>query len=633
MKRNNVICLLLFIVMCAQSVLMPATAVDSQTGTSDYSENSYVMEFSSEQAVADNVVSYGAATSAGSYDAATGALYITPAKSDGSFNPAAFNLDLSSIKLRADIYGYVAIKVKLKDTASTFGKVSAGTDTSMAYKNTVDSKTKTYAMSMAGQYKATAEWQVVALALTNADVTSGAKDGVSWIDNSYWQKICVDLLPYNYSEWKSSEGFYVASMGFFKSYSDIESYYDTTVEIPSSPIETNQNSIILNMNTEANISANVTGYGAATEYSFDSTEAALELNPKDNTKQNPSSFNLDVSSKKISAENLPYIVLKVKIKDTSSMFGNVSAATDGSLAYKEAHGGNTYVMQMSSMYSPTTEWQLIVVNINDAPAKFGAEEPNVSWIDDCNYAKFSINLLKYNYYDWRETEGFFVKSVGFFANKDAIKAYYGLSADSLPDSVEITDSAYIFNLASASNIGRNVSGFGSAASGIMDEEIGALYVAPRVENGNGTNEYGTNPAAFMMDVTNYNIDAGEYPLFAMKVKLKDIESIFGRIAACTDGTLKYKELYGGVTYMLDITNNGYEKTDEWQLVVIDIWNSKVSMGTKDLTLSWIEGTEWSKLVIDLIPFNYYYWTEDEGFWIEWAGFFKTRADVAAYWGE
>ncbi len=394
--------------------------------------------------------------------------------------------------------------------------------------------------------------------------------------------------------------------------------------------ESDNDSIVFDLNTEENISKNISGYGGATGHLYNSTEQALEIVPNSNTKNEPSTVFLDVTSKNISVENMPFIVLKVKLKDTVSMFGNISVATSGSLAYKALYGGNTYVMQMSSMYTPTSDWQILVVNIYDSAATYGSQAPDMPWIDSCNYCKLAVNLLKYNYKTWRETEGFFVKSIGFFSSKDAIREHYSLAPDSLPDSVEITENAYIFDLSTASNIGRNVTGFGGASLGIADSEMGALYVSPKVPVGNGTKDYGQNPSAFTMNVTSYHIGADEYPLFAMKVKLKDINSEFGRIAACTDGTLQYKELYGGVTYMIDTTNNGYEETEEWQIVIVDIWNSKESMGKKDLSFSWIEGREWRQLYVDLLPFNYYNWTENEGFYIEWAGFFKTRADIAAY---
>lgn len=628
------------IVVLVQSALITTYSEDSGSGMTGYAEKSYIIDFKSAIDMENNIFSYGKATSA-EFDVQEESMHIHPVTEtgDGTIangqNPSAFFIDLSSVNLRADIYRYIALKIKTNDKTSVFGRASACTDVSLAYRAQYGGNT--YVIDIPGQYNGSEDWQIVVLDIRTAATTYGDKNpDVSWIDGAFWQKICFDLLPYNYYSWRDTEEFWVECVGFFSIVGDIEEHFGVSVEVPGEAVESNASSFVMNLDSPYGVSRNIVGYGAATSASFAMSEKALELTPKpqstttDNPLQSPSTFFLDISSYGVSSEHFPLIVLKVKIKDKMSVFGNISASTDGSLAYREQYGGNVYSMQMSSLYSPNEEWQLMVMDINDSAQTYGSKNPDIAWINGCIYAKIAVNLLKYNYYDYRETEGFYVKSIGFFSDKDAVRDYYGLDKNSLPESVECTETSYVFDLTSAQNIGRNISGFGNAATGFVDEEAKALYVAPKVSEGDGTDKYGKNPAAFMMNVGQYNIDAGEYPLFAMKVKLKNPESIFGRVAASTTGTLAYKELYGGVTYMIDTTNNGYEKIDDWQIVVVDIWNSKQSMGPKDLTLSWIEGTEWRQLVIDLIPFNYYYWTESEGFWIEWAGFFATRADIIEY---
>ncbi|MBQ6829734.1 MAG: exo-alpha-sialidase [Clostridia bacterium] len=161
--------------------------------------------------------------------------------------------------------------------------------------------------------------------------------------------------------------------------------------------------------------------------------------------------------------------------------------------------------------------------------------------------------------------------------------------------------------------------FGNTATAISyDETEKAALVVPTA---NGAWESGGFEFHGFGDA-----DCREYPVFAMRVKLKNPESKFGRFYWRTEEVMRMRDLLGPAIDCWQFVlkaNFTYEKTADWQTMYVDF---------SDIPHPYFVGN-W--LVTMLTPFNATGEgvTTDDGLYIDWMGWFGSMADAHEYAGE
>ena len=122
----------------------------------------------------------------------------------------------------------------------------------------------------------------------------------------------------------------------------------------------------------------------------------------------------------------------------------------------------------------------------------------------------------------------------------------------------------------------------------------------------------------------------QYPIFAMRVKLQNSESTFGRFYWRTEESERMNAFVsskgGSMTEMQYIrgTEVTYEATSEWQIVYTDM--SKVHNPL-------FNGSSWTKIMCNLLPYHGVGVTTADGVYIDWMGVFASPEEVFAYANE
>ena len=161
--------------------------------------------------------------------------------------------------------------------------------------------------------------------------------------------------------------------------------------------------------------------------------------------------------------------------------------------------------------------------------------------------------------------------------------------------------------------------FGDTATAISyaaDEK--AALVVPTVDGGYESGGFEFHPIG--------DADCREYPVFAMRVKLKNPESKFGRFYWRTEEVMRMRDLLGPAIdcwQFIMKANFTYEKTSDWQVLYMDF---------SDMRHPYFVGN-W--LVTMLTPFNPSGEgvTTNDGLYIDWMGWFASAADAHEYAGE
>lgn len=123
-------------------------------------------------------------------------------------------------------------------------------------------------------------------------------------------------------------------------------------------------------------------------------------------------------------------------------------------------------------------------------------------------------------------------------------------------------------------------------------------------------------------------DCREYPVFAMRVKLKNPETVFGRFYWHTDAVSQLRQKMEGsgvnIGYWQFIRNAiiQYKPTTEWQVCTVDF---------SDIHHPYFQG-DWKVSMLTLMRINGDGVTTDDGVYIDWMGWFGSMADVYEYAG-
>lgn len=392
--------------------------------THDVGSAKFEIEFSDADSISR--VSTDSANTSLSFDSAEIAMKVKPA-ADGNA-PARFIVGFDS-GIAAGEYPVIAVLVKTAGTLDpTFSTRTSGTN----------------AAKSAGAYLGnSSSAKVNTWGLINTPSECAASDGYVLLTADLWQateiygksgdtvyplvydktliSTIIDLLPYSDAKWtyNDTDCFYVKSVAVFDSIKSAELYYGLQVDSYR----------VLKLDSQENVDrySSVVQNSTAASFSYDEGYHALSVKP-DTSKADGATVKIEAESLAIDPMQYPYIAVKVKLKDTSSVFGQVAGYTAASQVYKNRVGGSTYNIAMKGNYEAVSDWQLLCLNTGEASLQSSSADPLQGYplTSHTVWKQILIQLSPYNVAD-TDDEEYLIEWIGFFGSHADAEEYYRLS--------------------------------------------------------------------------------------------------------------------------------------------------------------------------------------------------------------
>ncbi len=360
------------------------------------------------------------------YDATENAMKIYVANNDNA--PARFKVTYNySANISADEYPVLAVKVKANDTkvysASTKTKGTEAAKNAGALLGEGDSKVATYGVTNTKDKVSTISiengYELLIINFWKASEIYGKKDSAIYplISGQLVQETLVDLLPYSIGSnvYDENDYFLVKSAALFATENEAKEYYGAYIA-PH---------YVFNLDTAENVAANssIVTNGSAESFGYDSTEKALYVKPKTTAKEG-GNVKLDLAGLNIEPTEYPHIAIKVKLKDSTSTFGQAACNTKASQTYKNSVGGSTYNITFTSAYEATNDWQIVKLNVNDAKLQTSTTDPLMNY-PLTSHTVWNQVILQFSPYNAiaTESEGYYIEWIGFFKNEGDAEMY------------------------------------------------------------------------------------------------------------------------------------------------------------------------------------------------------------------
>ena len=175
-------------------------------------------------------------------------------------------------------------------------------------------------------------------------------------------------------------------------------------------------------------------------------------------------------------------------------------------------------------------------------------------------------------------------------------------------------------------------GLNAAGNTILsyDKEVGAMKVSAKAKFvGNDqyvpgdAMEWVNQPGKINIVVDNdVNVTMGEYPIFAIKIKLANKDYKYADTATLVNTVGDKAQDFGAIT--VNTNKDGYQATTDWQLLTIKVNNTEGKY----------TNTNWRAVMLSLLPSNVTsVEANQEIAWIEWAGAFKSVDDAQKHFEE
>lgn len=288
----------------------------------------------------------------------------------------------------------------------------------------------------------------------------------------------------------------------------------------------------------------------------------------------------------IPADEYPVIALRIKLSSASMQFGKVywrtqSKADSGTSGFWVSH------TSVTAAYEPTTDWQLLLVNLN---------VPGAQYVSD--------QYLQLMFAFQSETvdcdpQTVLVSSVGFFANAQDAREYYR----------EASISKRVFTFTKESDISKaKVDGTNTVLS--YDSGQKAMRVDEKDINTG-------NPSKIMFDNIADGFDFDKYPIVALHIKLGAPNVPAGIVGVRTDGWAALGSPHWCSNTNIRMT---YAATTNWQWVYFDARALKTGANVPYLT------GDWDKVLISL-QHTVTSPTEKTPVWVDAVGLFESVAEA------
>ena len=323
---------------------------------------------------------------------------------------------------------------------------------------------------------------------------------------------------------------------------------------------------------------------AGTTIAYDATEGAAKIT---STGTNANRFRIPAGgNKEATVAKYPVIAMKVKFSNPSLNFGGIAAGCDHGL------GGSIYGSgYVASDVVETGAWQLVVFD--------GTNFNNTKYAGTWNTL---LGALAANGTVPTAGDAMWIQWAGVFQTVEDAYAYDTDCA-----------SPFFFNYEDQTDVqklmAKNYVKVENNVSLSYNATEKALEINPTDVGAKSNHRFSVNPLARTTPVA-------DYPVMAIKIKPKNTNHKLGGIAAGTART------GGGSLYASDFQLKGTTLEDDWQIVIFD--------GTTPPHANY--SGNWAGLLISLAPDNSVTTAED-GWYVKWAGVFKTVADAYAACGD
>lgn len=476
----------------------------------------------------------------------------------------------------------------------------------------------------------------------NVTFDSGARKdiGVTYIKNG-WNKLVIEVYDKSVECYVNGEQVFVtSSIGDIEGYVGVYSYLtgssfrifnieeiEQKAEIPAG--------FFYDLTQKSTFSY-IDARNIATNAIYDSKNKNMVVSPiigaVGNGSTNYATFFLGSNSttfalpnENCSCEEYPIIAMKMKLKNKNSESGVWSVITSSSQSAWEADNRvNRWVTLGYPTYKTDNDWQIVYIDTSKNKSEFLK-----------NGAVWDILQFRMIYQNGpisSENDQFIIEWIGAFASENDIKKVDGntrLSGNYTDGGIPIDESlpARLFYDFSKSSIVRKIwadkMGTADASTAISYDPVNKamkVSVLPNENNNCYARFYLGQNSTYPLPA--YNVSIDEYPVIALKVKLKNTSLVqSGDVLARSDGE---DQTWAGLKRF------SYRQTDEWQVVYIDTRFIAADQRAK------LAGNNWKTISIRLINNNKYdakaNYKNDE-FWVAWAGVFKTVREAREFGGE
>lgn len=492
-------------------------------------------------------------------------------------------------------YPVMAVMVKLNNPDRALGGLLPGTDRP-------DGGSKFMISNVLQTYKHNNEWQILLFDGTNFknEYYTGNWDG--FLLRLLGEKAVPTEKDYVFIKWA----------GAFKTAKDAYTY--AGMEVPPEYVDPNPSPFFYNFTQSFDTTGWIENGDVAadgnsnTKVSYDKTEKALKVEPKNYKDKNAGVVALYDRGEAINVADYPVFAMKIKTKNVSSVLNSVWAGTNSKYPTK-------FRVQLPiEQYNATDEWQYMVIDAKGYEAYDDAYTG--TWFG------IIMKLMDTNIVPTKD-DVFYIQWAGVFASADDAYEYAGIENPKKNTSTDPDGKAptkFFWDLSKGDVINNHVSVAGDTK---FEYDFAANAMKVTVTDTNNDGAVTATPGRVVLGdkiPVNTELKATEYPFIALRVKLsKD---------GLTGGWAHYRTTYSIEKYLADDIDSadcqvkllGYNPTSEWQTIIIDC--------TADPTAAFFFDGNWSALKLDLISEA----TAQEGdtVYVKWAGAFKSEKDIEDY---
>ena len=466
-----------------------------------------------ETAVPDNVMVEGTNTII-SYDHISDAMRVS-AVTDGLYCNK-IQIDFSDFSIEAADYPVFAMRIKLSRTDITFGKFYWSTESKRADNGSwfVSSN------AVNPEYVNTIDWQVLVFNLKEYQSEYLSGDYIS---------IILALQPELYN--CKATDILISGMGFFESEETANEYFYKR----NGDVGTDSRAVRLDY---ADSVSRVTAVEGNTEVFFNTEFKTIGVRELNVGSASPSKIVVDFDGN-TSVEKYPILALHVKLRDIKTEFGLVGVKSIGWL--EALNSGNVSTQYASSktlkpQYEPIMAWQWVFFDIRTLSSEY-----------------LSGNILSLIVAFQNESTSaeqvtdVYVDAVGFLESEDEVLSVFG-SLNQCSSNIFVPAKAECDILATADENTKLK----------FNEASGSITVSSETQ-GTRRNVLRILPES--------SIEAADYPVFAMRLRLSRENVRFGKFYWRTEGK---RDADNGWFVSSPSVNPVFKETCEWQTVVFDL---------------------------------------------------------------
>ena len=529
-----------------------------------------------------------------SYDAEKQALKVSP-KDLEKADAGRFAILSDNKTTEVSDYPVVAIKIKANTITRPFSGIWPG-----MYNNGSTSKYK--AKDICPSYQRTGDWELLLY------------DGTNSTDQYYkgqWFGLLVRLLG-NTSLPTEDDVCWVQWAGAFKTVADAQAYYDAT----ATPEEDDSSDAPFLYNFKEEALANKlikggkvsAGDGKNTVITYDAEQSAIKVAPKDLTAVDASRVEFRADNVDTEVADYPVIAIKVKAKNTTRPFGGIWAGT-----YNNGSTSKYKAKDVCPTYNRTGDWELVLYDGTNSTDQYYTgqwygilmrlmsnnvipTENDVCWIEWAGVFKTA-----------EEAEQYYIKSCGLEGPEVSIIGDGAGKKDPSGFFYNFTDRETTIGMIRGTG-GKYLIHNGGGGNTVFSYDVTkrALKIQPQ-------DLTKAMAGRFVFEADNATTNTADYPIYALKIKVNTVDEGFAGIWAGTQNSGQ-KTVYSGPE-LLDQTTHA--TTGDWQLIILDNTGNKGFSG------------QWKAMLFRLLN-DTVLAQSGEACWVQWAGAFKSVADVYEY---